>query len=395
MKKLLIERTAVRRILLITIGLVISTVSAVLGQRLSPSDFAYVGAFAIDADYSTDNPWNAYGQRGMTFDPSGDPGNGDELPGSLWVTGHDYERHVFELSIPTPVDGVYSFSQLPKPTLLTVPTQFTGGCGSGSAWFAGVEIQDDSIWASCAEWYNVTGEDLPAIMWRRNLSNLSNLQGPFHAGPLGAPEFHSNRQGMYLFSIPSDWSDAHLGGRTLATGMHRNSHGGTMGPTILVFDPDNPSDAYDLLWYRQRDQPGDNCFSDKSNCDFPGYAACDIWQGTAWVRTSTTDTVLIAGKKFEGASDYQPGGWVCDPGFGEILFYDPNDFAARIAGTLKPWEVVPYEQWRPSELWHEAHEIGGIAYDEAKGLFYVVETHAGPFGSAVVHVYRIKTTTSS
>jgi hypothetical protein len=361
---------------------VVSLLSVAWGQRLQPADFQYLGAFAIDANQG--GSWNTYGQRGMTFDSTGDPGNSDAFPGSLWITGHDYERQVFEISIPTPSPSAQNWSQLPRPSLLTAPIQFTSGCIGELDYFAGVEVYESSIWGSCATGYNVTGEDLPAIMWRRKLSDLSNLQGPFHAGPINDPEFHSNRQGMYLFSIPMDWANTHLDGRTLATGFSRNSHGGQLGPTLLAFDPDNPTNGYDLLWYRQDSR----CFDNKALCDYPDYTACDNWSSAVWVRTATSDAVMFTGIKYDGGSDYVPGGWFCGPGFGEITFYDPEDFVARIEGRVQPWEVVPYATWRPEELWYAENMYGGAAFDAVNGYFYVIETYAGPYGTAIIHVYQ-------
>lgn len=376
------------------IGLVLlfsfSLASVASGQRLQPQDFEYIGAFAIDADYSTGgNVWNGYGLRGMGFDSTGDPGNGDAFAGSLWVTGHDYERWVFELSIPTPSASINNFDQLPRPDLLTEPMQFTNGCTGDMELFAGVEVHGNHLWGSCLDMYNVTGGDKSTVLWRRNLSDLSNLQGPFHAGPLGVSEFHSNRQGMYVLSIPDDWAAAHLGGRNLATGLSRNAHGGAMGPTILAFDPDNPSDGYDLLWYRHRhNEPNENCYADQNDCDYPEYTACDKWHGATWVRTGGSDTVLMSGEKYDGGSSiYVGGGWDCGEDFGEIIFYDADDLAARVDGTLEPWEVVPYQTWRPAELWDASHAFGGIAFDQASGHLYVIEKGAGSFGRAIIHVY--------
>jgi hypothetical protein len=370
------------------IGLALLAWSLLVGtsaaEPLQPTDFQYLGAFAIDAPH--EGSWRSFGQRGMSFDSTGDPDNSDAFPGSLWITGHDYEKEVFEISIPTPSSKSRDFSQLPKPTLLTAPTQFTSGCTAEMSYFAGVEVHGSSLWGSCASGYNVSGNDLSAIMWRRNLSDLSNLQGPFHAGPVSRQEFHSNRQGMYMFSIPADWANTHLKGRTLATGFSRNSHGGQLGPTILAFDPDNPKDAYDLLWYRQNAA----CFGDKAHCDYPEYTACDNWSSAVWVRTAANDTVVFAGIKYDGGSDYVPGGWDCGPGFGEITFYNVEDLAARAARKRKPWKIVPYSTWRPKEMWGSQHEFGGIAFDQANGYLYVVERYAGPDdGTAIVHVYRV------
>jgi hypothetical protein len=377
------DHVSVSKLLRIWVLGVVCLTSMVWGQRLQPEDFVYLGAFAIDANYSTPNDWNAYGQRGMSFDSAGDPGSSDAFPGSLWITGHDYERYVFELTIPTPSPNIFDWNRLPKPRLLTVPTQFTNGCNSDTEWFSGVEVHGNSIWGSCTNWYNVSGEDLTRVMWRRKLSDLSNLEGPFHAGTVGDPEFHSNRQGQYLMSIPADWAAAHLGGKTLATGLNRANFGGSQGPTLLAFDPDDPSDGYDLLYYRDLDP----CYGNKDQCDYPGYTLCDYWSSATWVRTSTSDTVLISGKKYYGENNYD-GGWLCDPGFGAIIFYDAGDLADRIDGSIAPWNVTPYATWHPTELWWADSELGGITFDRDNGYLYVIETYAWYDGTAIVHVYQ-------
>ena len=131
------------------------------------------------------------------------------------------------------------------------------------------------------------------------------------------------------------------------------------------------------------------CFADWNDCDYPKYTACDRWNGATWVRSAHGDSVLMSGKKYDGTSSYYSGGFHCDPGpFGEIIFYDADDFLTRISGELEPWEVVPYRTWRPSELWGAGRELGGIAYDPSQGRLYVIEKFAGPGGRAIVHVYR-------
>jgi hypothetical protein len=364
-------------------------------ERLQTSDFSYVGAFSVEGDFESDPRWNAYGMRGMTFDPSGDPSNSDAYPGSLWITGHDWMQWVFEISIPTPSLGSPEYSELPRPVLLTEPFLFTDGCSGSENRLAGLEIHANRLWASCAYSYNVSGADLPAIMWSRKLADMSDPKGPYHAGPTNSALFHANRQGNYLFSIPSDWAAKYVGSRTLATGFSRNSHGGQQGPTILAFDPENPADGYPLLYYRQlHEHP--NCFADQSTCDFPEYTACDKWESVSWVRSGSRDAVLMSGRKCDGGkSTYQSGGWECGPCFGEIIFYDPADFEASLEGKgrRKPWTVVPYHSWRPSELVHAEAPLGGMAYDESNSLLYFVEQFAGPGGRAIIHVYRVLSAT--
>jgi hypothetical protein len=52
--------------------------------------------------------------------------------------------------------------------------------------------------------------------------------------------------------------------------------------------------------------------------------------------------------------------------------------------------VLPYAEWQPEELWaQECPNVGGMAFDALTGRLYVAERLAGPYGSGVIHVYRL------
>jgi hypothetical protein len=102
----------------------------------------------------------------------------------------------------------------------------------------------------------------------------------------------------------------------------------------------------------------------------------------------------MTGNKCDGPSDYQPGGWNCSPCFGEILFFDPADYEARIATTINPWEVLPYETWRPTEMWEANNTLGGAAYDDANDKLYVMETGASG-AIAIIHEWTVGNPTGS
>ena len=75
----------------------------------------------------------------------------------------------------------------------------------------------------------------------------------------------------------------------------------------------------------------------------------------------------------------------------KILFYDPTDLEARLSGTVQPYEVLPYAEWIPTELWaQECPDVGGLAFDEGFGRLYVAERLAGPFGEGIIHVYQLE-----
>ena len=62
----------------------------------------YLGAFRIDQ----------WGQRDISFDPTGDGG-----AGSLWLTGHDWYDAILEIGIPEPT--LVPWDQAPKAPVLT------------------------------------------------------------------------------------------------------------------------------------------------------------------------------------------------------------------------------------------------------------------------------------
>jgi hypothetical protein len=370
--------------------------AAPVSAQLTSADFTYQGAFKLPDTMGPGGSYiNNYGQRGMTFDPSGDGG-----AGSLWMTGHDWVMEAYEISIPTPQDT--SFGSLPTASVLTSPFDTRGGvsaCGSDSPQGAGIEIHGSYIWFGCGYRYTVSGANRTDIMWRRDASNLANPSGPYRAGPAN-DTFHSNRQGAYLFEIPSAWVTANLdGNKSLGTGQCRNSHGGAAGPTFFAFDPSSPSTAEAVFYYPpegQTNNPNANTQCNASHvCWWPDYTPCDIFNGAAWVETAGDDALLLGGINCHGSVAYEPGGWVCGGCYGEIIFYSPADMAASLAGSVDPWDVLPYETWRPSDHYGTTHEIGGMAFDSSGGKLYVTEKYGGPDGKAAVHVYSVGTPSGS
>ena len=69
---------------------------------------------------------------------------------------------------------------------------------------------------------------------------------------------------------------------TLTEGWDASAQGWT-------FDPDDPVDAADLVWYREI-SPG--C---PGSCDFPGYESVDSWMGADWVRSTAGDAISALG----------------------------------------------------------------------------------------------------
>ncbi|KPL16754.1 MAG: hypothetical protein AMJ93_15460 [Anaerolineae bacterium SM23_84] len=383
---------------------------------VQPSDLIYQGAFA----YPSGGEW-AYSGHALAYYPDGDPtGPGDGYPGSLYAAGHAHHDLVGEMSIPEPAI-VDDFEDLPRASALRALADITGGWKDNCTYAEdciyrevdGLEYLphlDKIVW-NLRDWYNTSGHDQDSLGWS-NL-DMSGAQGVWHIGdrPSELDVFHNAKTCNYLFRAPESFAGETLEGKWLIAGNHREAgaFGGSQGPTLYALAPwedgDPPGsgqelDALALLYYPEI-YPG--CLDDPEACHFPGYRAKDAWGGGAWVQTAGRTGVLIVGRKGLGDNCYgtadQCGGDPCDPYRGyhaypyepKMLFYDPEELSEVVAGIRQPWEVVPYAVYSPaSEVIQPAcASLGAAAYDQARGLIYVTEQEAGPWGETVVHVWHV------
>ena len=363
-------------------------VAAALAQP-QPTDFEYLGAFAVAGDRSGDPEPFSYGQRGLALDPS---------DGGLWVTGHDNKAQVFKIAIPIPTKS-QDWEELPVAPVLVPPQDFMASCPSdGYFHFGAIELFNGRLDGICKYWYNVSGMDFETF--HRGSASGTSTEGPFHVGSRKS-RFHSARVGAYLFTVPKEWAEGvGLGNKRMVTGFARpaGAFGGSQGPTLIAFDPDHPGDAQDLVWYRTR-YP--SC-PYKEDCDYPGYTSCDSWESATWVSTFRGHAILIAGSKGLGPTRYGTGdpgdcsnyqGYHCDPLEIQVIFYDPKEIAAVLKGKGKPWQLRPYAVWHPSDFWSDpCAAIGGMAYDAKNQRLYLVEKSAGPYGHSVIHTYGVTKT---
>jgi hypothetical protein len=130
----------------------------------------------------------------------------------------------------------------------------------------------------------------------------------------------------------------------------------------------------------------------------------DNWGGGVWLQTGSGRGILIFGRKGLGDNCYGPAescsGDPCSPYQGyhaypyqpQILFYDPEELTEVMAGTKEPWEVLPYAIHSPEDemVVGECAILGAAALDRERGLLYVTEQEAGPWGETVVHVWQVE-----
>ncbi|MFQ6094430.1 MAG: DNRLRE domain-containing protein, partial [bacterium] len=384
---------------------------------IRPSDLVYQGAFA----YPSGGEW-AYSGHALAYYPEGDPtGPADGYPGSLYAAGHAWYDLVGEITIPAPVIAD-DFDDLPKASVLQSLTDITGG------WKDNCTYTDDCIYRevdgleylpninkiawNLRDWYNVTGYDQDSLGWSE--LDMIGAQGVWHIGerPSDGNIFHNAKTCDYLFKAPESFASQYLEGKWLVAGNHRaaGAFGGSQGPTLYALAPwedGNPPesgqnlDALALLYYPEI-YPG--CLDNPDECYFPNYRPADDWGGGAWVQTADKSGILIFGRKGLGDNCYgtpeECGGDPCVPSKGyhaypyepQILFYDPGELREVMAGTREPWEVMPYAVYRPlNEVFDwECAILGAVAYDWERGLMYVTEQEAGPWGETAVHVWRVE-----
>ena len=394
------------------------------GGLIQPSDLTYLGAFA----YPSGDEW-AYSARALAYYPNGDPDSSDNYPGSLYVTGFDQNDLVGEITIPEPVVSS-NFDDLPKASILQPLTDITGG------WKDNCTYNDDCIYRevdglaylsdvdkiawNLRDWYNVTDYDQDSLGW--SALDMTGAQGVWHIGerPYDNDVFHNAKTCDYLFNAPDSFADAYLSGNSLIAGNQREAGalGGSQGPTLYALAPwtdGNPPasgqnlDALALLYYPENIEcvwEGDGDINEHPApgvCDFPDYRGADHWNGGAWVQSENKSAVLIFGRKGMGDNCYgseetcgadpcaTSSGYHAYPYQPQILFYDPEELKAALAGTKEPWEALPYEIYSPMTqmIGGECATLGAAAYDRERGLLYVTEREAGPDGETVVHVWKV------
>ncbi len=408
-------------------------------ERLAASNFTYLGAFRLPADFN-------WGARGLSYYPDGDGGAGSLLvtgfeliydpahPGeACWDPSWDCYAHFGEVEIPTP--AVESdWQDLPEAGFVTPITAFDGGLVSTVhreyLFVSDLEYvprqgsqTGDKLYGSLNLWYaeGAVGEDTFPTIWFADLDG-TEAQGMFHVGP-ETSLYHGRKMGSYLFSVPQWYADEYLGGRTLVTGRSRGTpagtaddittQGGSQGPTLFAFPPfdtDTASgdlDALPVLFYRVAFPgcAGPNV-GDADECDYPDFTMCDDWTGGAFVDTGERRAVMLLGYKGTGDNCYDEPpvecddpcsaahGYHCWPYERQVVFYDVHELGRSAQGEQDPWLVIPYEIWRPEEFYLQddpCYTAGGIAFDAENGRVFMVERGLGATdeNAAVVHVWEL------
>ncbi len=123
------------------------------------------------------------------------------------------------------------------------------------------------------------------------------------------------------------------------------------------------------------------------------YTACRMADGSACGREDLTEC--------QGHDEMR--GWWSSRFAAQFILYDPDDLAHVAAGKMKPWEPQPYAaididrhlyKTRSPDVdqlvstgVQRRYRTGGVAFDRANGLLYMLEQFADE-AAPVVHVWK-------
>jgi hypothetical protein len=375
---------------------------------LQAASLQYLGAFRLPDGLFGSNNGFSFGGSPIAFNPTNN---------SLFVGGHPYDQEIAELSIPTPGDPTGGIDALPTAPVLQDFADPTEGLlwdlsdwegEGGSVLLGGLLVADDMLIGTVYIYYDAENAQTVSHYTRSLSLSLPSVQGLDAMPPTG---FVSG----WLAAVPPEWQAA-LGGEALTGQCCIPIVGRTSwGPDAFSFTPSAleqpPVPATGLVYY---------------TADHPTLGNYDqqnpVWGGTTTIggfaAVSGTRSLLYFGRT--GLGDFCYGEGTDDPdlagqddGDGGIYCYDPmdtskgthafpyqeqiwaydlNDLAAVYAGTMQPWDVVPYATWYV-DLTQSNLNIGGVGYDEQNQLLYVSELQADADGYAyrpLIHVFHLQ-----
>lgn len=387
--------------------------------RLSPSDLVYKGAFRLPGA-SGGSSW-VYGGDALAYCPGGDPGGpADGYTGSLYGIGHDWQKYVSEVTIPTPRLPTGGLGTLRTATTLRPFRDVRSGVGSlsvlqemvrvGMVYLPAQGAQTSGKLYLCwgAHLQEDTGDRVASHMWCER--NLTGSRGAWYVGNYSPYSVND-----YMFDIPKGWADRYVGGRRIATGRFRDGGWSGQGPSILAVAPwqhGNPPannthlSAVPLLLYSNTatDEPPYHVMND--------YHHADAWTGGVWITSARGAAVVFAGTKGTGDCWYGlPDGTVWEPpyppdplnqrgwwstGFiGQLRFYDPADLAQVARGRRPPYWPQPYATLNLDQyLAHvtqsqQKEHVAAICFDHPHGLLYLLEPFADG-DKPLVHVWIVR-----
>jgi len=366
---------------------------------LSQDDFVYLGAFRLPGEEERPLTFD-YGGNAMTFNPSGNPGDGSGLPGSLFISGHDrlaYDElpdggQIAEIGIPLPVIS-HNLEDLPYASLLQDFHNVAEGYFIGMDEIPRMGMLYLDAPATGARIHLAWSQHLQMEALATHAWFNPDLENPDLHGTWFIDDIHPYSLTSYMLEIPTEWAQACCGGQVIGTGRYRDGGQGGMGPSLISYLPwtdaaGSPAangahlPATTLLLYANAAE------TDNIEMSLNEYQHADEWEGAAWItKPSGASAVLFAGTKGTG-SKYWYGflnpegtdlpcvdqshvgefpvcrladgslcpeedmtecnnhtsqrGWWSTRFDAQFILYDPGDLLGVASGELESWEPQPY-----------------------------------------------------
>lgn len=377
---------------------------------VQPSDLDYLGAFRLPDGTDDAHSW-AWARDAVTYYPAGDPsGAADGHPGSIYGTGHAVWQYVSEVSIPNPViSPTKSLDDLNTAVTLQDFTDVRAGLydslneilRSGMAYLPAQGDQaTGKLHMSWGQHFQEEGspELIPSHMWSELGLSDPQTQGAWW---IDGQSIYSVND--YMFEIPEAWASTHATSYRLATGRYRDGGWSGQGPSLYAIAPWNegnpppPNTSLDNATLLHYDAAG------VGEHTLNNYHHSDEWAGGEWLTEGDRSAVIFVGTKGTGDCWYggpnhewhhPDRGWWSDGFVGQILFYDPDDFAAVAEGSMEPYDPQPYATLNVDQyLYHvggpqQKEHISGVCYDRENGLLYLFEPYVDN-DKPIVHVFQI------
>lgn len=359
---------------------------------VQPGELLWAGAFRL--------PLGAFGTS--RFDYGGWALAYHAANNSLFVVGHEYQQHVAEINIPTPVQGT-ALGALPVASVRQVFADATEGRMSQIGGYpvyrmGGLLVHAGRLIGAAYSTFDTGGTAISSHFTHSlTLNAAGTVTGMHRVGSLN-PAFYAGN----MATVPSAWQ-ASLGGPAI-TGqcclsiISRTS----FGPAAFAFDPTqlavtNPTPAVPLVYYPSTNplQPWDasNTLEFNNSTEMAG----------AFIPEGRRSLLFIGRHGIGpfcyrcGAPDpYCPGDVQAPPYQVQVWAYDLSVLAAVKAGQRMPWEPRPYAIWAltgnthssPLPFFHSCMRVRGLAYDPTtQRVFIAAQQVEGDL--PVVHVFRM------
>lgn len=401
---------------------------------INPERITYLGAFRFPSD-TQGSSWN-YRRGQLAYYPDGDPNEVDgdhDFPGSLYGTGHTYDKMGAEISIPHPVVATNP-ENLPRATTLQhfheiepANTFDTNYVSVGLTYLT----QNKRFYSTFYYWYNVSFKKM--ITHGAFLPDFSDIDGGWWVGQ--ADDDLNPRYDTYakfLSEIPENWASENTPEKYLLSGGQR-AGSAPDGPGLVAIDAwgedgdDIPEANEELSYTTLLEYKSDGI--DTMN----GWIDNDYFDGVAWVVDRSGAAVVFGGQKaygeyfygFQDGTIYQevihnvPANSGTDGGSkggqarsyrAMLLFYDPDELA-RVAKSqsgiyhpddplfMEPHQPQPYGVadiddflFRPNPNDPSGGtRVESVTYDPQRGYLFIVEPNVFANQEDCIHVFGFGT----